>query len=170
MRFPLFCLLGALAVSGCDSGSDDPGTGPGTDPDVEVRSCTERGLQTATASLTTPQGAFQGVCSSTTLSDNQIRLQIENVSNATVDQNVELLIRNFTDGATGVVAGTYEISDDLDNDLDGNVTYRSGSTTVFAESGSITVTTITPTRIAGTFSFTSPTGAQYTNGRFDAPL
>lgn len=161
---PLVFLGAGLLLSGCDSNDDG-------DFEEESFSCVDLGYARGTASATTPDGAFEASCSQVVVSGTQVEVSVLQRPGSGDGNGVELTIRNFTDGATGIVAGTYIIDpSNTSNDLDGRARFYRGSSTIVAETGRIVVTTVTSSRVAGTFEFSSPNGARYTNGRFDVPL
>ena len=144
-------LLCALAVAACDSGPGD-----GTDD-----ACTTIGRNDlGTVTATTPGGRFDSGCASV-VSDSESFLVIvqEPGSGAGGGETIELFVR-------GVEPGTYEVGDDAGAEA---MYGSSPSATVGASSGTVTLTSVDG-GFEGTFEFTTVTGGEVTDGRFDLDL
>ena len=144
-------LLCALAVTACDSG-------PGDETDDACASIGRNDLGSVTA--TTPGGRFDSECASV-VSDSESFLVIvqEPGSGAGGGETIELFVR-------GVEPGAYEIGEDAGAEA---MYGSSPSATVGASSGTVTLTSVDG-GFEGTFEFTTVTGGEVTDGRFDLDL
>ena len=144
----LFC---TLAVVACDSG-------PGDETDDACARIGRDDLGTVTA--TTPAGRFDSGCASV-VSDAESFLVIvqEPGSGAGGGETIELFVR-------GVEPGAYEVGEDAGAEA---MYGPSPSATVGASSGTVTLTSVDG-GFEGTFEFTTVTGGEVTDGRFDLDL
>ena len=148
-------------LAGCDS--DDP-IDP-FDPGDFTFTCEQVGL-TSDGSMTasTSSGAFAGNCFEVNSFNG--RLDITGFDLDLTSGEFNAVIRLETDDAA---PGTYPIVEDEDDpeELYGGAAFGpSGTNTLDASSGSVTITESSANRIAGSFSFVTSNGSAVSDGRF----
>ncbi len=153
-RLSALALAGVLLV-GCDSSSV---------PDLRL-TCEDVSLSSSgTLTASTPSGSFRANCFE--VSSRTSFLTIEGLDvdlvEGGIDGSISLDIR-------GTTPGTYSVDEDAERQVEASYS-PSGSVSLEAVSGTVTLSEFSTTRVRGSFSFETTNGSRVTDGAFDVEL